>query len=106
MKRRKVKEILLFLIVCLSVFSLVGCAEKNAEKDENDQFIYYTNGNITFVEVVGFSSNNVKAPFSVVVHKETKVMYIRTKEHLQGGIGGIAVMLDENGKPLLWEGEL
>ena len=91
MKRRKVKEILLFLIVCLSVFSLVGCAEKN----ENDQFIYYVNENITFVEVVGFSGNNLKQPYRVFVHKETKVMYI---SYRNGHQGGISVMLDENGK--------
>jgi hypothetical protein len=99
MESKKVKEILLFLIVCLSVFILVGCAEKN----ENDKFIYYVNENITLVEVVGFSGNNVKQPYRVFVHKETKVMYI---SYIHGHQAGISVMLDENGKPLLWEGEL
>lgn len=35
----------------------------------------------------------------VLVHRETKVMYLRIN-------GGISVMLDEEGKPLLWEGAL
>ena len=36
----------------------------------------------------------------VLVHKETRVMYI-TYYH-----GGTTVMLDEDGKPLIYEGEL
>lgn len=51
------------------------------------------NDDITFLVVQSGAGG------AVLVHRETKVMYIRIN-------GGISVMLDEEGKPLLWEGAL
>ena len=94
------KRKLIILLLCLiSVFTLVGCAEKN----ENGQHIYYVSENITLIEVVGFSGNNAKQPYTILVHKETRVMYIAENKSYQGSM---SIMLDENGKPLLWQGEL
>ena len=40
--------------------------------------------------------------YRIYADKETKVMYLRTKE----GYGeALCVMVDANGKPLLWRGE-
>lgn len=40
--------------------------------------------------------------YRIYVDKETKVMYLRTK---QGYGEALCVMVDANGKPLLWERE-
>lgn len=40
--------------------------------------------------------------YRIYVDKETKVMYLRTK---QGYGEALCVMVDANGKPLLWRGE-
>lgn len=87
------KKKLLVLIICLiSIFSLVGCAEKN----EKGQKFYKVCNNITFVEVAK------KDCYDILVHEETKVMYIRYNKDYRAGL---SVMLDENGKPLLWKGK-
>ncbi len=39
--------------------------------------------------------------YAIEVDKETKVMYVY---HYRGG--GMTYMVDENGRPLLWKGEL
>lgn len=88
-----------FLVCLIGAFCLISCTEKN----ENDQRIYYVSENITLVEVVGFSGNALKQPYTILVHKETRVMYIVENENYQGGI---SIMLDKDGKPLLWQGEL
>lgn len=95
------KKFLTILFAFIMCFSLSSCAEK----DERGRRVCYIGEDITFVEVYSFSGNAQKQPFVVFVHKETRVMYISS---LVSGDkdGGISVMLDENGKPLLWEGEL
>lgn len=83
------KKILAVLILCLiSVFSLVGCKDYDIVNDSNyeDKFIIIC----------------LKGENKIYVHKDTKVMYLFVK---RGYGAGLCVMVDENGKPLLWQGE-
>ena len=41
--------------------------------------------------------------WKVVYHKETKVMYVVSKGSYNSG--NFTLMVDEEGKPLLWQGE-
>lgn len=44
-----------------------------------------------------------KATTAIYVDVETKVMYLFVK---RGYAGGLVMMVDGNGQPLLWEGEI
>ncbi len=85
------KKFLMVLIFSLiSVFSLVGCAEKN----EKGQRVYRVYDDVTLVRVTQSDY------YDILVHEETKVMYIR---YHNGHQAGISVMIDEDGKPLLYK---
>lgn len=88
---KKLFALLLALALCFSSF--VGCADT----DENGREVCYIADGVTLVKV------SYDYPYAVWVHKETKVMYLE----IDGSYGdAYTVMLDENGKPLLWEGDL
>ena len=91
------KKILITILILALCILFTGCGEHY----ENGRRVYYVCEGITFVEVVVY--DGPKQPYEILVHKETRVMYIKESESHQGGI---TVMLDENGNPLLWEGEL
>lgn len=91
------KKILITILILALCILFAGCAER----DENERRVYYVCEGITFVEVVGIDGS--KQPYKILVHKETRVMYV---EYCGAYQGGISVMLDEDGNPLLWEGEL
>ena len=85
------KKIAVMLMVCLiSVFSLVGCFSQEVEYEA-------TSSNSMFVKVENASD------WWVVYHKETKVMYVVSKSRYN--YGNFTLMVDENGKPLLWQGK-
>ena len=69
-----------------------GCIKTN----EKGQEIYTARDNITLVLV--FRGDF----YDILVHEETKVVYIKYRN---GNQAGLTVMLDQDGKPLLWEGE-
>ena len=81
------KKIIILLLCLLSIFSLCGCEEVEYET---------TGGSSMFVVVESTGS------WYVVYHKETKVMYVVSNGHYN--LGTFTIMLDENGKPLLWQG--
>lgn len=84
--KRKLLAIILALAMMLA---LVGCTEEvrppNISKGEGSIFVIVENGDYV----------------DVYVHKETRVMYAYSPYS-----GGFVVMIDADGKPLLWEGEL
>lgn len=86
--RKKIFCLLLILLlpVCL-LFAGCGNAETNYSKES------------MFVVV---ESLNIEGTcfIYVVVNKDTKVMYMTQ------GAGGMIVMLNADGTPMLWEGEL
>lgn len=81
------KKILCLLLSMLCVFAFAGCeeyTEPEVTKQEN------------MTEFMKIGCGDAKW---ILVHKETKVMYLFVK----GGYGGgLTVMVDENGNPLLW----
>ena len=90
------KKIFIILLSLLLLCSLMtSCAERDEQKRKN----YEVSENIHLVEV--YKSKYSAQPYSILVHKETGVMYIINSNGKYGG--GISVMLDENGKPLIFE---
>ena len=83
--------IVIVILFFLPYIMNAGIREKTIEKMENkyikDRF-----------EIVQEYSDCL-----IIVDKETRVLYAKT---MGTGSSGITVLLDENGKPLLYEGEI
>lgn len=80
------KKLAIMLILAIS---LSGCSGRNSNTE-------YEN-NERFRKVYSAFSN------AIYVDSETNVMYYW---HCDGYSGGLTVMVDENGKPLIWEGSV
>lgn len=84
------KKFICLLLSILCIFSFAGCVE------------YYEPETTQQENMTEFIKIGCEGAKWILVHKETKVMYLLVKS----GYGvGLTVIVDENGNPLLWEGE-
>ena len=81
------KKLISLVLALVLIFALAGC---NGTSSENETTSH------RFIKVFSEYSN------CIYVDSETNVMYFW---HSGGYSGGLSVMLDENGDPLLWEGD-
>ena len=79
------KKILCLIISVLLCFSLMGCSNKGNKEITNERFLYVEQG-------YDDRGNSIH----ILADTKTKTMYM-----IYGK--GITVMLDTEGKPLLWE---
>lgn len=95
------KFLILLLIMIIFIFALTGCDKGPDSKTESGKNVYYVTDGITFVKVV---HSKWLDDFDIWVHKETKVMYIMYCV----GQGGrtMSPLLDKDGSPMIWEGNL
>lgn len=84
---KKLKLILVIVFVLIIPFGLVGC-KNNVKEIKEDRFIV----------VEKYNNTNT---FYILVDKETKVCYLQSIYY-----EGLTVLVDENGKPILYEGEI
>ena len=89
------RKLLAIILALAMMFALVGCTEE-ATKNNSD-----TVDNTNFARVGTGGDENTQ--MIVYVHVETRVMYAVFIGFYKGGM---TVMLDADGKPLIWEGEL
>lgn len=80
-------------VVLALALTLAGCSGGNSNVDSNVD----EENNRRFVEVYRDYFSNV-----IYVDSKTNVMYYWHKDCYSGGL---TVMIDENGQPLLWKGE-
>lgn len=85
----------LLLLLLLPVMLLGGCGDI-----KSDDFVSVEQDR--FVEVKNYWSTT-GCDYTIVVDKETRVMYLMFRA---GYKGGLTVMLNPDGTPMLWEGEL
>lgn len=89
----KLSKIFPLLILCLVFLCLVlsGCDISKVKNEQRNDVSMFVNIEKSVI-------------WSVYYHKDTKVMYVCSG----GGYnsGNMTVMLDEDGKPLLWKGEV
>lgn len=90
--KKKIVYLLLILIMPLMLFS--GCGNNAQTSSNGSEFII---GDIVFIKVIRGDD------FDIFVDKNTKVMYIFNKTTYQGGL---TVLVNADGTPMLWEGEL
>lgn len=88
--------VLIFLVTVLSSL-FVGCDRPNYAETEKRYDIKNENINSMFVEVENTPERKV------VYDKETKVMYSVATDGV--GTGQFTMLVDEVGKPKLWDGE-
>lgn len=90
------KLIALFTVLCLCLL-LCAC------KETTDDAVYVGNSRFEQVYYEGYSIEGVNSVDTVIlVDKETGVMYLYVSTVNRSGL---TVMVDEEGKPLIWEGE-
>lgn len=90
--KKKIFCLLLILIMPLMLFS--GCSSNAQTSSNGSEFIV---GDIVFIKVVRGDD------FDIFVDKNTRVMYIFNKTYHQGGL---TVLVNADGTPMLWECEL
>lgn len=81
------KKLISLVLALVLIFALVGCAGASSDNETTSD---------RFIKVYSEYSN------CIYVDSETNVMYLW---HSGVYSGGLSVMLDENGDPLLWEGD-
>ena len=89
--KRVLTFVIMFVVVAIGGLLFTGCAYR----DE----LFQNGGRFKLVEDSGKSSDG----YFILVDKETRVMYLFVK---YGYGAGLEVMVDEEGKPMLYEGEL
>lgn len=89
---KKLISILFAMIIVVGSFA--GCEKKDGEPGNPNRF--------RIVEDYGYRTEiNNGSPVSIFVDTETGVMYLR----MFGTAGGVTVLLNSDGTPLIWEGE-
>lgn len=85
----KLIRILLIIMLLITPIAITGCEESvedNVEVHNANEFIKIEDNGIY-----------------IIVHKDTRVMYMFVNAYKKGGL---VVMVDAEGKPLLYEGEI
>lgn len=80
------KKILCLILIVITMLTCVGCSNDDNEIITDNRFI-----------TVEYGFDDKGNAIRIVVDTETNVMYFTYQT-------GITVMLDADGKPLLWEG--
>ena len=78
----------ILIIFILLVLLLTGCKTTDTDEDDDAPSLF------TQVEMTG--------SYRILYHKETKVMYAVSCGSYNGG--NFTLLVDPDGKPLLWEG--
>ena len=88
-----VKKILCLVLIVMMLLTCVGCgSDMETVQDTKEETISKS----MFIQI----EDGIN--YKVVYHKETKVMYTISDGYYNTGT--FTVMLDADGKPLLWEG--
>ena len=91
------KLIALFITFCLC---LMLCACGQTVEDDNEHLGNSRFEQVYFEEYIYDNVNDINTV--ILVDKETGVMYLYVNDSQRGGL---TVMVDEDGKPLIWEGD-
>lgn len=102
MKNNRTVNIITMIVLVAIVLTFLCILFTSCDKDINNQ-----DGNpetydrFYALPMYAGENNNVStAPFKIYIDKETRVQYVYNTNS-----GGMCVLLDENGKPLLYDGK-
>ena len=91
----KKKLLCLLLVLIMPVMVLAGCNYEDVQSNKVGK--EYNIGSLTFVKI------EQSGAFCILVDKDTRVMYLFNRDAYQGGL---TPLLNADGTPMLWEGEL
>lgn len=83
--------VIMFVVVAIGGLLFTSCAYRDKTFQDGGKF-----------KLIG-GTNTMNDGYFILVDKETRVMYLFAK---YGYGAGLEVMVDEEGKPMLYEGEL
>lgn len=86
---KKLKVAILIIVIISSLFILSGCTSSVSETENR-------------FEILTKETPNNNDYYAILYDTKTKVMYLQFDGYK---CGGITVLLDSEGKPLLYEGE-
>ena len=89
--KRVLTFVIMFVVVAIGGLLFTGCAYREEIFQGDGKF-----------KLIG-GTNAANDGYFILVDKETRVMYLFVK---YGYGAGLTVMVDEEGKPMLYEGEL
>ena len=78
------------LIITLILLLLVGCSDSTKQSNNEDTYEKY-----------GFTTITHSGGYNIVYQNETKIMYVMPTGYYN--IGNFTVLVDENGKPMLYK---
>lgn len=89
------KKILCLVLAIMLLLTCVGCGSQMETVQDTKE-----NANTSMFVLIESATSDIG--YRIVYHKETKVMYAVSAGYYNTGT--FTVMLDADGKPLLWEG--
>lgn len=97
---KKVKIVVLFVVFALFTAVLTGCDPKQSENSSNVE-----KNSKRFVSIYDKEAvNDEYSHEKILVDRETRVMYLYV--YYNTNSGGPIVMVDKDGKPLIYDGNL
>ena len=88
---KKFLTVILLVVVCCVIFSGCGKTKKVAASEVDERFL-----------ILNDTNNGMNGYRQIIVDRETGVMYLFVGN---GSKGGLAVMVDADGNPLIYGGE-
>lgn len=88
---KKFLTVILSAVVCCVIFSGCGKTKKVAASEVDERFL-----------ILNDKNNGMNGYRQIIVDRETGVMYLFVDK---GSKGGLAVMVDADGNPLIYGGE-
>lgn len=89
------KLIFILVLILIAPFCLCGCAQKSKDYKEQQQ--------TRFIIIERYKDGVISDDYIIIVDKQTRIMYLK---YVGAYRGGITPLLDENGNPQRYEGEL
>lgn len=108
------RKILCILLLAIVSSALTGCMGRLVEKDDLEPdknnphtYNYSEDSRFRVVSIENIEDGQLSGlDIIVLVDKETKVMYMQTERFQAGYSTTLQVLLDKEGKPLIYDGEL
>jgi len=101
------------ILICLLIFALTGCniiasADSNGVAHDNPaSYEYPANSRFKIISKETIDDGTLNGlEISILVDKETRVMYMYTVKYQSGYGTALEILVDKDGKPLLYEGDL
>ncbi|CAB1249652.1 DUF6440 family protein [Clostridium sp. MT-14] len=100
------KKIIDVILMCLVIVMLAGC-DSSTNQYKPSTYKYDSNSKFKIVSVEEINDGSINGmTISTLVDKSTRVMYLQTEKYSDGYAIGLQVLVDKDGKPLIYDDNL